>query len=189
MSRTMMLVPTLAPASRQILAPADSRPTPGDPTPLPQHKLHGGGQGHGGGARCGKSNRDTALERHCGIQPRSDTCLNDVSVHCVCGYLLPPKSWQTDLAVFQIGNCGSPTCSHTCPRWSLEQTRINSSHAASAAAPGNQLHFGGFKIWPVTLGCLLWVVWRLSAQLDQCAALVVSTALRRPKPPRERKGS
>ena len=72
----MMLVPTLAPASRQILA-AD---TLDDPTPLLQHKLPGGGQGRrgdghtdscvkrgegeakdGGGAKCGtgKSRTET----------------------------------------------------------------------------------------------------------------------------------
>ena len=50
----------------------------------------------------------------CGVQPRSDTCLNNVSVHCVRGCLLPPKR-QTDLAVLHIGNCGSPTCCHTLP--------------------------------------------------------------------------
>ena len=43
------------------------------------------------------------------------------------------------------------------------------------------------KIWSATLGCLLWNIWRLSAQLDQYASFVVKTALRNPKPPREKR--
>ena len=86
-----------------------------------------------------ESNRDTTLEgKHwngtsenrpllpkpqhcltCGLQPPSDTCLNNVSVHCVRGCLLPPKQWQTDLAVLN-GHCRPPTCCHTLPRRGLE---------------------------------------------------------------------
>ena len=134
--------------------------TLGDPTPLLQRKLPGGGQGRqgdgrtdncvkreegeakdSGGAKCGTGKSRTETPRWMGstgtvlpttatlgtqhglisrVQPWSDSGLNNMSVHCVSGCLLPPKQWHSDLSVLHIGHRRSPTCCHTLPRRSLE---------------------------------------------------------------------
>ena len=101
---------------------------------------------------------------------------------CALRQWLPPKQWHADLTV--AGLRPAVTLSHD-----------GASNPSASTAPvlhplwqhGNQLCLcdSSCKIWPATLGCLLWIIWRLSAQLDQ-NAFVVKTALRNPKPPREK---
>ena len=146
-----MLVPTLVPASRQILAAADSSAYPRRPnTPAsaqagwwwprtsrgrPHRQLREeGGRGSQRRRRSKMRNWEVEPRHHVGREALPTTgplgkatwpaqwgsTVDNMSVHCVSGCLLPPKQWHSDLSVLHIGHRRSPTCCHTLPRRSHE---------------------------------------------------------------------